>query len=677
MALMHSLNESALLTLVNTLPNPIYVKDSDHKWIFANDAFCELQGMPRDDLLGKSDFDLNSPEEAQIFWEKDNQVFQTRETNVNIEKTTNVEGISRWVQSKKTAYEDAEGNLFLFGILTDITELKDREADLEQARIEADRANVAKSEFLANMSHEIRTPMNGIMGMAELLSQSAVQPREKNFISVIDRSANALLTIINDILDFSKIEAGQMTIENHSFNLRDCLEDILALLAPKVDGSQIDLLLRIQPDLPLEYIGDAGRIRQVLMNIVGNAIKFTAEGHVFINVSGTQRADSIDLRINVEDTGIGLPPDKQKSIFEKFTQADNSTTREYGGTGLGLSIAKNLVDLMDGEISLRSTEGKGTTFTISLSLPISTQDAGQTKTQHQHTGLNILVIDDNAVNCAILKEQIAAWSSRAIPVSSGKRGLMVLEKAAQKNVPIDMIIVDYQMPQMNGEDFVRQIKAHSEFRKIPVIMLSSVDKCELRDRMLDLKIDSFMTKPARASVLYDEVNSSLRDRPIASKNAKPKANHTAPAAAAPSATQNTPKPGQLDVLIAEDNDINQLYARYILEELDLSFKIVENGRQAVNAWETYKPKIILMDISMPEMNGLDATRAIRSREKAMSLTATPIIAITAHSLSGDAERCIDAGMDQHLAKPLSVKQLENTLQDWGVFRLEANHKVAS
>ncbi len=555
----------------------------------------------------------------------------------------------RFIQLRENQTDDGG----FIGVRTDVTELV-------KAKREAERAGIAKSEFLANMSHEIRTPMNGIMGMAELLQSSELGPRETEFVNVINRSGQALLTIINDILDFSKIESGQMELEHIPFHLRDCIEDITALLSTKISDSGIDFLLRIQPDLPTCYLGDVGRIRQILTNIVGNAVKFTQAGHILIDVSGTVDNDTAALTIKVEDTGVGIPPDKLDHIFTKFSQADGSTTREFGGTGLGLTISRKLVESMGGSIVVESVLGEGSTFTISLSLPIE-EDIIEPTLQHLNiTGAKVLVIDDNEVNRDILKEQLAHWGCQCIAAPSVKVGLAVLDRAKQKNIKLDLIIVDYQMPESNGEDFVRALNAHPDHAHIPAIMLSSVDRTELRQRMKALNISAFLTKPARGSVLHNAIGDVL-------------CGHLTPQPHIPCAAQQTPeKPKEpiisrhVDVLIAEDNEVNQTYARYVMEDLGLSFKIVENGRLAVDKWKLLSPKIILMDISMPEMNGWEATAEIRAIESSQNLPRTPIIAVTAHAMKSDKAECLENDMDDYLSKPLSIKALKEKLIHWGV-----------
>ena len=541
----------------------------------------------------------------------------------------------------------------VMGSMMDITELK-------QAELRAVSSDKSKSEFLANMSHEIRTPMNGIMGMAELLQNSQLGPRETDFVNVINRSGKALLTIINDILDFSKIEAGQMKLDSAPFHLRDSIEDVTTLLSTKVTETGVDLLLRIQPDLPSTYLGDVGRIRQILTNIVGNAVKFTHTGHVLIDVSGEVENETVNLLIKVVDTGIGIPADKLSHVFDKFSQADGSTTREYGGTGLGLPISQNLIELMDGNLSVDSILGEGSTFTISINLPIG-DDIITPKLEHLNiAGSKILVIDDNEVNRDILKEQITHWNCQCLAVPSATTGMAVLDRAKQKNIKLDLIIVDYQMPESNGEDFVKALKAHPDHAEMPVIMLSSVDRSELRSRMDALQISAFLTKPARGSVLHNTIGEVLCSKAMTSAQSQDEKTATA------NATTSSRASDHVDVLIAEDNDVNQMYVKFVMEDLGLSYKIVPNGRVAVDKWKLLSPKIILMDISMPEMNGYEATAAIRQHEGKNDLPRTPIIAVTAHAMKQDQNICLENDMDDYLSKPLSINNLIEKLKFWGV-----------
>jgi len=474
-------------------------------------------------MIGKTDYDITPEEQSDVFWEKDNEVFETQETNINIETTTNGDGKTVWVESKKSYFKNAKGEEFIFGVLTDVTLLKNREFELEDAWSSAKSAELAKSQFLANMSHEVRTPMNGILGMTELLGQCELSPQQKDFVGIIQRSGDALLTIINDILDFSKIEAGQLIIDPAPFDMKDCIEDVMALLAPKVAESGIDLLLRIQPNLPDTYLGDAGRIRQILTNLIGNAVKFTAQGHVYIEVSGSVENDMASLTISVKDTGIGIAAEKLGKVFDKFNQADASTTRIYGGTGLGLNIARELVELMGGELKVTSEVGKGSNFYFTLDLPY--QETTKTPQQEDAdiSGLRVLMVDDNEINRMILTEQLKHLGCKSVAVESVRLGIAFLHKAAEKNVNLDLIITDYQMPELNGEDFIRMIKKTPNLQDIPAIMLSSVNKSELISSMTELGIDAFLTKPTRASALINTIAKACK--PVI---AKPTAPITAP-----------------------------------------------------------------------------------------------------------------------------------------------------
>ncbi|MEP1229122.1 MAG: response regulator [Litorimonas sp.] len=548
---------------------------------------------------------------------------------------------------------------------------------LKTAQEKAIIASQSKSEFLANMSHEIRTPMNGIMGMAELLQNSQIPGKEREFINIIQRSGQSLLTIINDILDFSKIESGQIEITPVPFSLRDAIEDIMALLSTSTRETGVDLIIKIDPNIPKNYIGDVGRIRQILMNVIGNAVKFTHEGHVLIDVSAitpnsenphTNLQDDISLKIDITDTGIGILPIKLAHIFEKFTQVDSSTTREYGGTGLGLSIAKNLSILMGGNLTAQSTLGKGSTFTLNLPLPVSHINTATDAKPTAPVKGNFLVIDDTPVNYEVLKGQLENESCKVVGVNSAAQGLSVLKKALETDVKIDLVLLDYHMPQHTGEDFILAMRKHTCFDHIPVIMLSSVDTDVLKKRVLLSGVQEFMTKPARLADLQKVISQTLaasaKPMPLAARLAQPNHNPAVQEDAL-AAKNRTDVQSHIDILIAEDNEVNQMYMKYIMEELGVSFKIAENGRIAVDKWQLLQPKLILMDISMPQLNGNEATQKIRSKEVAMAqVSRVPIIAVTAHAMKGDKEKFISAGMDDYLSKPVSQLNLIKKIQQW-------------
>ena len=570
-------------------------------------------------------------------------------------------GETIWGRFTRQAFYDVSGEPYkMFGTTVDITHHK-------MAEFKAMNADRAKSEFLANMSHEIRTPMNGIMGMTQLLANCQLGPREREFVKTIDRSGQALLTIINDILDFSKIEAGHIELDHSPFLLRESLEDVTSLLSTAATDTGIDLLLRIDPDLPETYIGDVGRVRQILTNLVGNALKFTHEGHVLINVTGVVTDQIAKLNIAVSDTGIGIEEEQLSQVFEKFNQADGSTTREYEGTGLGLSIATNLASLMNGGITAESEVGKGSTFTIEIELAV-TENA--TKAIDEELGSirgNILIIDDIVMNHKILKEQLSSETCKCISVNSARKGLAVLAKAAEKNIPIDLVIVDYQMPHMTGEDFIRIVKTHESYKHIPLILYSSVGDDGLKQRLKNLGVNGYITKPTRHHELLRTVSKAISD---AKSPVKEDLSKERPVADITSTIHQKPKAqtaghtGQIDVLIAEDNEVNQMFIKYIMEDMGLSFKIVPTGRLAVDKWKLLNPKIILMDISMPDWNGYEATQAIRDLEVQLSRPRTPIVAVTAHALKEDRQNCLDNDMDDYISKPIAIDSLKEMLAKW-------------
>ncbi|RVD60839.1 response regulator [Mesorhizobium sp. M2D.F.Ca.ET.185.01.1.1] len=553
-------------------------------------------------------------------------------------------------------------------------------AETAASLFKAEAADRAKSEFLANMSHEIRTPMNGVLGMAELLAKTELTPRQKTFTDVIVKSGNALLTIINDILDFSKINAGQLTLDPAPFRLAEAVEDVATLVSARVAEKNLELIVRVDPRLPAFVVGDAGRFRQIVTNLLGNAVKFTEKGHVLVDVGGDVVDGVVQLKVRVEDTGIGIPAEKLQSVFEKFAQVDGSSTRRHEGTGLGLAIAARLVDLMGGKIGVESEIGRGSVFWFAVPLPSHDQQARDDLVPVDVTGARVLVIDDNPVNREILLEQLRSWSFDCAAAESGAVGLAFLDRACQLGASVDCIILDYQMPGMNGADVARAIAADSRLSSIPVVLLTSVDQVDFGRMVIDFGIVAHLTKPARSAVLLGTVISAIqkartqgakahfvREPVMTQAVPAPQPAFTVirgPAVPVPAAPESTAAPsGPVDILIAEDNDVNQLVFGQILNGFGLSYRIAGNGRTAVEMYRSLRPRLVLMDVSMPEMNGYEATRAIRAIE-AQSGDHTPIIGVTAHALKGDREKCIEAGMDDYLPKPVSPDRLGAKIGTW-------------
>jgi signal transduction histidine kinase/DNA-binding response OmpR family regulator len=547
--------------------------------------------------------------------------------------------------------------------------------EVAEALSRAEAADRAKSEFLANMSHEIRTPMNGVLGMAELLDRTELTPRQKTFTDVIVKSGNALLTIINDILDFTKINAGQLKLDPAPFGLAEAVEDVATLISARVAEKNLELVVRVDPHLPAFVIGDAGRFRQIITNLLGNAVKFTEKGHVLIDVTGETVDGVAHLRVSVEDTGIGIPVDKLQNVFEKFAQVDSSSTRRHEGTGLGLAIAARLVDLMGGRIGVESEVGRGSVFWFTTPLPVQKVQSGNTAVPSDVTGARVLVIDDNSVNRDILLEQLRSWSFDCAAAESGTVGLAFLDRAMQLGASVDCIILDYQMPGMNGADVAKVIAADRRLVGIPVVLLTSVDQVDFNKLMLDFGIAAHLTKPARSSILLGTIISAIQ-KARSQGCVTHLVREPTPAVQIADLTARrgqTPSPADgeslnhagmpIDILVAEDNEVNQLVFAQILNGLALSYRIAGNGRTALEMYRSLDPKLILMDISMPELNGYEATRAIRA-EEAQRGSHIPIIGVTAHALKSDREKCLEAGMDDYLPKPISPDRLGAKIGNW-------------
>ncbi len=569
----------------------------------------------------------------------------------------------RWVNMEATV---SEGQHWV-ALFTDVTELKSREEELRQLLSRAEAADRAKSEFLANMSHEIRTPMNGVLGMAELLAKTNLDTRQKTFVDIIVKSGNALLTIINDILDFSKIDAGQMKLRKAAFDITEAVEDVATLLSSHAAEKNIELLVRAAPDLPAAVIGDAGRFRQIVTNLVGNAVKFTERGHVFVDL-GFQAADGGEIMasIRIEDTGIGIPPEKLESIFDKFSQVDASSTRRHEGTGLGLAITAGLVDLFGGYLNVESEGNKGSVFTVNLPFAVAAARIEPKPLPINVQGARVLVVDDNDVNRRILTEQLALWGFDGVAAEGGGTGLAILEAAADLGIAVDAVVLDYHMPDMNGADVARRLRADPRFFELPIIFLTSMDISGTEKEFAALNGHAHLMKPARANVLRNTVVEVVRASRVkqASEAEIARLQRDTAAPAKPPAPAPQKRAAEfVDVLVAEDNEVNQIVFTQILQGTGLSFLVVENGEEAVAAWERHTPRIIMMDVSMPVMNGHQATQTIREREKGQGHR-VPIIGVTAHALESDRELCLDAGMDDYMSKPISPELLEEKIRQW-------------
>lgn len=569
--------------------------------------------------------------------------------------TINRDGIGSDQLSKYSSVEFLALNKSVTTLETALSERDQREKALRDASEEAARASKAKSEFLANMSHEIRTPMNGVIGMAELILETELDQDQRIYAETISKSGSALLTIINDILDFSKIEAGKLELDPISFDLNRTLEDVVALVAAKASQKDVEVTLRYDPELPCSYLGDVGRIRQIMTNIIGNAAKFTLSGYVLINVSGVQTSDGIQLRFDVEDTGIGIPKEKIDSIFNEFEQVEGTASRNFEGTGLGLAISTRLIKIMGGDISVTSEIGKGSVFTILFTLP-TTKDIPRNEDAEDinFTGKTALIVDDLTVNLNILSERLRSWGIVCQTASTGNEALDCLNKHHAQGKRFDFAVLDFQMPGMHGGTLAEHIREDKNYDALPIIMLSSVDQGMNLATKKRLRIEQTLLKPARAQILRNAVASALN----MNVRSRPQKTNTA------LDTYEDTSQNPLNILVAEDNKTNQLVLKTMLKIIKPHLTIAQNGREAVDIFPDLKPDLILMDMSMPEMDGLEATQNIRNIETSAGLHRTPIIALTANAMKGDRQRCIDAGMDDYLSKPIRKDLLLKMIETW-------------
>ncbi|MBW1837070.1 MAG: response regulator [Deltaproteobacteria bacterium] len=640
-------------TIIESIEDGYYEVDIGGNFIFLNDSLCKILGYSKDEcmhtnirqstgeltaqkILDTSGFENQIDGEAKLF---DSSIIRR-------------DGSERFIEASVTLMKDSTGQAIGFrGILRDVTRRKQAEA-LQQAKLAAEGASRAKSEFLANMSHEIRTPLNSIIGLIELMRDTDLPSEQREDLDVVISAAYALLSVINDILDFSKIEAGKLELEETPFDLRDFLGETLRIMAIKAHEKGIELAYRVSADIaPDRLIGDPARFRQILLNLVGNAIKFTNEGEVIVSVSEERRNENkINLLFSVTDTGIGIPVEKQEGIFSAFQQVDGSISRRFGGTGLGLAVSAQLVELMGGRIWVESEPGKGSTFKFTADFKVQPieKEADDFKYDIDIRGVRVLVVDDNASNREIIQEMLESWGMFSKAASSAEESKRFLDQIQQSKIPFDLILIDSEMPQSDGFSLARWILNDKKLHSNIIMMLTS-SGLRSQVNLRELGVKASIVKPVRPSDLLDAIVIALGIK---------KDDLKVPLKTAEEIIQT--EGGRLRILVAEDTPFNQKFILRLLDRWGYEAVVVENGRLALEAFSKNSFDLVLMDVQMPEMDGLEATAAIRELEKQTG-GHIPIIALTAHAMKGDRELCLATGMDEYVSKPISPDTLHNAI----------------
>jgi two-component system sensor histidine kinase/response regulator len=633
------------------------ISDLEGNLIYINESFAQMHGYTPGELIGKNLSVFHNEEQMKNVERLNKQLVQ--KGSYVAEEVWHKRKDSTVFPTLMTATvikDEKEKPLLLAATATDITERKRSEEKLRKAKEQAEEANQLKSEFLTNMSHEIRTPMNAIIGMTGITLDTDLTEEQREYLDIVKESGYALLGLIDDILDLSKIEAGGVKVETIDFDLRTTIEGVADTLAARASTKGLELACMIHRGVPTLLRGDPGRLRQVLMNLGGNAVKFTEKGEVVIRAEVLEETkEQAALLFSVTDTGVGIFKDKQKKIFESFTQADGSATREYGGTGLGLSISKRLVELLGGQIGVESQPEKGSRFwfTITFEKQKGFKEILLTLPPDIR-GMRMLVVDDNKTNRTILIKMLESFGCCAEAAESGAKALQVLKKAAHKEKLFDLVLLDMQMPEIDGEQTLRSIKDNPEIKDVTVIIVASVGVGAVTSRLEDLGCAGYLMKPVKQSQLFDTIitvlsqhKNKVREKPI------------------PIVTRHIveeQKRRAVRILLAEDNPMNQKFAITLLKKAGYGVDAVGNGRMVIEVLKQRDYDLILMDVQMPQMNGFEATKAIREREGESKHT--PIIAMTAHAMKGDREQCLQAGMDDYIAKPIEPQELFDAIEKW-------------
>jgi PAS domain S-box-containing protein len=637
-----------LKAILEHAPVGIVTNDRECYLIESNAAYHQICGYSAEELKGKKFTDHTHPDDMAKTLQSYEQLGSNKLQSYEMEKRyIRKDGKTIWVRVIASRINE-ETNI---GIIEDITAQIQEAAELRAAKEAAESANRAKSDFLANMSHEIRTPMNGVMGMLELALDTDLKPEQSEYLKLANSSAEGLLKVIDDILDFSKIESGKLEFETIDFSLRDCLGDTLDALGVRAEQKGLELACRVDADLPELLAGDPGRLRQVITNLVGNAIKFTERGEIVVQAERQESsAEDMVIHFSIKDTGIGIPRERQEIIFAPFEQADGSITRRYGGTGLGLAISARLIAIMNGRIWVESEAGQGSTFHFTARFKVARSSATEVSENQLRIldGLRVLVVDDNSTNRLILEEMLTRWRMIPVCADGGVGALEAMRQALADQTPFKLVLLDSQMPDLDGFGVAQKIKQNPRLAGAPIMMLSSAGRHGDAARCRELGIAAYLTKPIRQSQLFDAMMAAL-GKVIQTENSSGLT------------TRRSPRESrQLNILLAEDNAVNQKIATRMLEKLGHRVAVAGNGQEALDAIARHGFDAILMDVQMPEMDGLKATEKIREGERQTQLH-MPIIAMTAHAMKGDRERCIEAGMDGYISKPINGRELEEAI----------------
>lgn len=641
-------SEERYKQIVNAASEVIYRADASGHFSFCNPTAARMMKCREEDLIGRHYLELIPPDyqvAAAKFYGKQ---FLNKESCTYFEfPAVTSEGHQVWLGQSVQIITEGDQITGFQAVARDITERRSVQEELQRAKEAAEAANRAKSEFLANMSHEIRTPMNGVIGMTELTLQTDLTTEQREYLDLANQSAHSLLTLINDILDFSKIEAGKLDLDNIDFRLRDHLSETMKSVSARGHEKGLEIAWDVAGDVPESLIGDPGRLRQIVVNLVGNAIKFTAHGEVVLRVNTEfQSDDEVFLHFAVIDTGIGIPHDKQKLIFDAFSQADGSTTRHYGGTGLGLAITTQLVEMMGGRIRVESEPGFGSTFHFTVRMVLQTNPTAPLATiPIELRGLRVLIVDDNATNRRILEATLTNWGMKPTCVDGGPPGLAEMKRAVNEGKPFGLMLLDGLMPEMDGFAVAEQIGRTPELGGTTIMMLTSSGQPGDAARCREVGVAAYLTKPVSQSDLLNAIGRVLStSKPVE--------------ALSQLVTRHSLREGQLPlrILLAEDSAINQMLAVRLLEKRGHTVAVATNGKEALKALDEAEFDLVLMDVQMPEMSGFEATEAIREKER-ITGHHMPIIAMTAHAMKGDRERCLNSGMDGYVAKPIRPDEL--------------------